>query len=110
MFGGLVLLALGTAHAIRQLTRDLEPGGVGQTILDLVTLHFLPLPLRGLLLGIAGLGIVGIGGYKVARALTEPFRTSADGPPLELIYQKRFLPPGPQTRAIGGRAGPLAAR
>src|SRR5262245_3735911 len=105
MFGGLVLLALGTAHVLRQVTRDLEPGGTAQTIVDLITLHFLPLPLRGVLLGVAGLALVGIGGYKVARALTEPFRTSADGPLVELIYQKRFLARGPRIVAIGGGTG-----
>jgi hypothetical protein len=87
MFAGLVLLALGTAHVIRQTTRDLEPGGIAQTVVDLVTLHFLPLALRGLILLLAGLGLVALGAYKLARALTEPFRSSADGPLVELIYQ-----------------------
>jgi uncharacterized cofD-like protein len=105
MFGGLVLLALGAAHAIRQATRDLEPGGAGQVILDLITLQFLPLPLRGLMLAIAGLALVGVGGYKVARALTEPFRSPGEGPLVELIYQKRFLARGPRIVAIGGGTG-----
>jgi uncharacterized cofD-like protein len=105
MFGGLVLLALGAAHAIRQATRDLEPGGAGQAILDVVTLQFLPLPLRGLVLAVAGLALVGVGGYKVARALTEPFRSPGEGPLVELIYQKRFLARGPRIVAIGGGTG-----
>jgi uncharacterized cofD-like protein len=105
MFGGLVLLALGAAHVIRQTTRDLEPGGIAQSLLDLVTLHFLPLPLRGLVLLLAGLGLVGVGAYRVARALTEPFRSPADGPLVELIYQKRFLARGPRVVAIGGGTG-----
>ncbi len=105
MFAGLVLLALGTAHVIRQTTRDLEPGGVAQSVVDLVTLHFLPLALRGLILLLAGLGLVAVGAYKVARALTEPFRSPADGPLVELIYQKRFLARGPKIVAIGGGTG-----
>ena len=105
MFAGLVLLALGTAHVIRQTTRDLEPGGVAQSVVDLVTLHFLPLALRGLILLLAGLGLVAVGAYKVARALTEPFRSPADGPLVELIYQKRFLARGPKVVAIGGGTG-----
>ena len=32
MFAGLVLLALGAAHLIRQLTQDVEPGGVAESI------------------------------------------------------------------------------
>jgi hypothetical protein len=49
VFAGLLLLALGVAHLIRQATRDLQPGGVAQAVLDLVTLQFLPYELRGLL-------------------------------------------------------------
>ncbi|HLO35453.1 MAG TPA: hypothetical protein VK194_05195, partial [Candidatus Deferrimicrobium sp.] len=41
-FAGLLVLALGAAHVIRQATRDLEPGGLAGTILDAVTFQFLP--------------------------------------------------------------------
>ena len=57
-FVGLLLLALGVAHVIRQATRDLQPGGVAQGILDAVTLQFLPYPLRGLLVGLLGTVII----------------------------------------------------
>src|SRR5882672_3141008 len=105
LFAGLLLLALGVAHVIRQATRDLEPGGFAQTIIDAVTLQFLPYPLRGLLAVVAGVSLVVIGAYGAGRALTDPFR-SADGEPLvELIYQKRFLARGPRIVAIGGGTG-----
>ena len=67
-FAGLLILALGVAHVIRQATRDLEPGGLAGTILDAVTFQFLPYPLRGLLVGIVGLG---------ARSATAPTARSA---------------------------------
>jgi uncharacterized cofD-like protein len=105
VFGGLVLLALGVAHFIRQVTADLRPGGVAETLLDLVTLQFLPLPLRGLVAAAAGVSLVVIGAYKVGRALTDPFRSESDEPLVELIYQKRFLARGPRIVAIGGGTG-----
>lgn len=105
VFLGLLLLALGVAHLIRQATRDLQPGGFAQLVLDAVTLQFLPYPLRGLLVGVAGLTLVAAGSYKAARALTDPFRRAEGGPLVELIYQKRFLARGPRIVAIGGGTG-----
>jgi uncharacterized cofD-like protein len=105
VFGGLLLLALGVAHLIRQATRDLQPGGFAQVLLDAVTLQFLPYPLRGLIAGTLGLVFVAIGAVGVARALTDPFRTAEGGPLVELIYQKRFLARGPRIVAIGGGTG-----
>src|SRR5882672_8598186 len=105
LFAGLLLLALGVAHVIRQATRDLEPGGFAQTIIDAVTLQFLPYPLRGLLAVVAGVSLVVIGAYGAGRALTDPFRSAEGGPLVELIYQKRFLSRGPRIVAIGGGTG-----
>ena len=85
MFAGLLLLALGVAHVIRQATRDLEPGGFAQGLIDAVTLQFLPYPLRGLIAGVAGVLLVGIGAYGAARALIDPFRSAEGGPLVELI-------------------------
>jgi uncharacterized cofD-like protein len=106
VFAGLLLLALAGAHAIRQASRDLQPGGAAQVVVDIVTLQFLPYPLRGLIVGTAGLVLVGLGAYRVVRAFTEPFRATDDRQPLiELIYQKRFLARGPKVVAIGGGTG-----
>jgi uncharacterized cofD-like protein len=105
MFAGLLLLTLGVAHLIRQATRDLQPGGIAQTILDAVSLQFLPYPLRGLLAGVAGVSLILLGAYGAARALTAPFRSAEGGPLVELIYQKRFLARGPRIVAIGGGTG-----
>ena len=42
VFAGLLLLALAFAHFLRQITRDLEPGGPAGTLIDALTLQFLP--------------------------------------------------------------------
>lgn len=106
VFAGLLLLALGVAHAVRQVTRDLEPGGALGTLLDVVTLQFLPFPFRGLAVGLVGAALVVVGAYRVVRVVTDPLRGSDDDRPLvELIYQKRFLARGPRVVAIGGGTG-----
>jgi len=105
LFAGLLLLALGVAHLIRQASRDLEPTGLAQSLIDAITLQFLPYPLRGLLAGVAGLSLIAVGAYRAARALTDPFRLAGGGPLVELIYQKRFLARGPRIVAIGGGTG-----
>jgi uncharacterized cofD-like protein len=106
VFLGLLLLALAFAHMLRQATRDLAPGGPVGTLIDTLTLQFLPYPVRGLIVAGIGLGIVLFGAIRLGRALTDPFRTDEAGQPLvEMIYQKRFLARGPRIVAIGGGTG-----
>jgi uncharacterized cofD-like protein len=105
-FAGLLVLALGVAHTLRQATRDLEPGGPLQVVIDTLTLRFLPYELRGLIAGLVGLGLFAYGAYRVVRALMEPFGPwDGDRPLIEVIYQKRFLSRGPRIVAIGGGTG-----
>jgi uncharacterized cofD-like protein len=106
VFAGLLLLAVAGAHFIRQVTRDVQPGSTTQTLVDLITLQFLPYALRGLIVGLVGVGLVALGSIRAARALVGPF-WSADGdqPLVEVIYQKRFLARGPRIVAIGGGTG-----
>jgi uncharacterized cofD-like protein len=106
VFLGLLLLAVGFAHFLRQVSRGLEPGGPLGAVIDLVTLQFLPFPLRGLIVAVIGAALVGIGSYRVIRVMTDPLRLpDADQPLVELIYQKRFLAKGPKVVAIGGGTG-----
>jgi uncharacterized cofD-like protein len=105
-FVGLLVLVLGVAHVIRQATRDLEPGGIAGVILDVVALQFLPYPLRGLVVGVVGLGLLGFGAYRTIRALTSPFLpTQRSGSLVELIYQRKSLARGPRIVVIGGGTG-----
>lgn len=106
VFLGLLLLALGVAHVVRQVTLDFRPGGLTGTLIDAVTLQFLPYALRGLIAASLGIGIVLLGVVRVVRAVTEPLRTADEEQPLvEVIYQKRFLAKGPRVVAIGGGTG-----
>jgi uncharacterized cofD-like protein len=106
VFLGLLLLALAVAHTIRQIGAGLEPGSTLATFVDIVTLQFLPYPLRGLVLGTVGVALVAIGAYRVIRVVTDPFRAPDGRQPLvEVIYQKRFLARGPRIVAIGGGTG-----
>jgi uncharacterized cofD-like protein len=106
VFVGLLLLALAFAHMIRQVSRDLEPGGLAGTLIDVVTLQFLPYPLRGLIVGGIGVALVAWGGYRVVRVMTDPLRApDGDRPLVEVIYQKRQLARGPRIVAIGGGTG-----
>jgi conserved hypothetical protein, cofD-related len=106
LFAGLLLLALAFAHFLRQITHDLAPGGLAGTVIDGLTLQFLPLALRGLLAGSAGAVLVAFGAYRTVRALMDPFqKADGDQPLVELIYQKRFLARGPRIVAIGGGTG-----
>ena len=105
MFAGLLLLALGVAHVLRQLSVGLQPGGLAQSVLDVVTLQFLPVWLRGAVFGTLGVGLFVVGAWRLAQALTEPLRSDEDRPISDVIYQKRFLARGPRIVAIGGGTG-----
>jgi uncharacterized cofD-like protein len=106
VFVGLFFLALAFASALRQATRELQPGGISQTIVDSLSLQFLPPPLRVVTVVVVGLGCVAIGSIMVIRAFMDPFRSSDGHQPLvEVIYQKRFLARGPRVVAIGGGTG-----
>jgi uncharacterized cofD-like protein len=108
VFLGLLLLALGAAHLLRQVTPDFEAGSLAGAIADLITLQFLPFALRGLVAGTAGVLLVVVGGWRLVRAVTDPLRATGpteSQPLLEVIYQKRFLARGPKIVAIGGGTG-----
>jgi uncharacterized cofD-like protein len=105
MFVGLLLLALGVAHVIRQVTLNLEPGGIAQAVISAITLQFLPFPVRGLVAGGVGAALFLVGAWRLARALTDPLRQDEVTPIADVIYQKRFLARGPRIVAIGGGTG-----
>lgn len=106
VFIGLLALALAFAHFLRQVTRDLEPGGIAGALIDVLTLQFLPFALRGLIAGSLGGALVAFGTYRLIRALMDPLHKGGPNQPLvELIYHKRFLARGPRIVAIGGGTG-----
>lgn len=106
VFVGLFVLALAVAHVVRQVTAEVHPVGVAGAVLDAVTLQFLPYALRGLIVGTLGVVLVGVGGVRLIRAVTEPLRATDEEESLgEVIYRKRFLARGPRIVAIGGGTG-----
>jgi len=106
VFVGLLFLALAFAYALRQATRDLEPGSLSEQLFDVLTLSFLPPLVRVLVVAAIGIGCVALGSVMVIRAFMNPFRSEDSGHPLvEVIYQKRFLSRGPRIVAIGGGTG-----
>jgi uncharacterized cofD-like protein len=105
MFIGLLLLALGVAHVIRQVALDLEPGGLAQTLIDLATLRFLPFLVRGALAIGLGASFFLVGAWRLAQVLTDPLRPNEQTPIADVIYQKRLLSRGPRIVAIGGGTG-----
>ncbi len=105
-FVGLVVLALGLAHLLRQLAVSLDPSDPVSELVNLVTFQFLPYQLRGILLGGVGAVLFVAGSYRLVRALLDPFALwDRDQPMVEVIYQKRFLARGPRIVAIGGGTG-----
>jgi uncharacterized cofD-like protein len=105
-FIGLVILALGLAHLLRQLTATVDPSGILGQLVNLLTFQFLPYEVRGLLLGSLGVVLFLLGTYRLIRALVDPFALwDRDQPMVEVIYQKRFLARGPKIVAIGGGTG-----
>jgi uncharacterized cofD-like protein len=102
MFAGLVLLAVGAAHLIRQLSQS---GAVAESLADLLTLQFLPITVRGFAAAVIGVGLVALGAWRVVRNLTEPLRPDEERPLADVLYQKRFLARGPRIVAIGGGTG-----
>ena len=107
VFTGLLLLAIAFAHFLRQIApREVEPSGLAGTLIDILTLQFLPFFLRGFIAMSFGIALVVIGSYQAIRVLTGPLRSNdPDQPLVELIYQKRFLARGPRIVAIGGGTG-----
>src|SRR5204863_4200760 len=105
-FAGLLVLSLGAAQVIRQVTRDVDPDGLTGAIIDAVTFQFLPYSLRGLIVGVVGLALLAFGAYRTIGALTAPFLPSQGGGRLvELIYQRKSLARGPRVVVIGGGTG-----
>jgi hypothetical protein len=104
VFAGLLLLALAGAHAIRQITRDLQPGGAAQIVIDAVTLQFLPYPFAADREPWDSRSSVS----APTAACERSWSRSGHGRPAtarRADLQKRFLARGPRVVAIGGGTG-----
>ncbi|HTS14672.1 MAG TPA: uridine diphosphate-N-acetylglucosamine-binding protein YvcK [Candidatus Sulfotelmatobacter sp.] len=105
VFVGEALVAFAGALVLRQLYRDLAPDDPSQApVLWWLTLQFLPLALRPVVLVGGGVAVFVLGLWGLMRAVLAPFQQRRE-PLVELIYQKRSLARGPRVVAIGGGTG-----
>lgn len=104
VFVGEFLLALAGALVLRIYFRDAPPGQPSSTLFDLLTLQFLPLEMRPVVLLLVGLALFGYGSWRLLKALIEPYQVREE-PLVEVLYQRRVRARGPNVVAIGGGTG-----
>jgi uncharacterized cofD-like protein len=104
MFIGLTILATAGALLIRILFREVPADTLPGQLFELVSLNFLPDPLRPLVVIGIGVGVFLYGLWRLLNVLLEPFPARRE-PLVELVYQKRSLARGPRIVAIGGGTG-----
>jgi uncharacterized cofD-like protein len=104
MFLGLTILATAGALLIRILFREVPADSLPGQFFELVSLNFLPDPLRPIVVIGIGVGVFLYGLWRLLSALLEPFPARRE-PLVELVYQKRSLARGPRIVAIGGGTG-----
>ncbi len=104
MFVGLTILATAGALLIRILFREVPADSLAGRLFELVSLNFLPEPIRPIVVITIGVAVFLYGLWRLLNALLEPFPARRE-PLAELLYQKRSLARGPRIVAIGGGTG-----
>lgn len=104
MFVGLTILATAGALLIRILFREVPAESTAGRFFELVSLNFLPDPIRPVLVISVGAAVFLYGLWRLMNVLLEPFPARQE-PLVELVYQKRSLARGPRIVAIGGGTG-----
>jgi uncharacterized cofD-like protein len=102
---GLLLLSVGVSYFYIQVYRALEFSGAASPIAYGLTLQFFPHWLRGLLLGLAGVGCVALAVYRLSRSLLSAFVAPDQPSVVDVIYRRRVRRRGPKIVAIGGGTG-----
>ena len=103
-FAGQMLIALAVALVLQMVLRGSPPHSPARAAFDLLTLSFLPLEARPIVLFLAGGALFVIGAWRVLRTLVEPFAARQE-PIAEVLYQRRLRARGPRIVAIGGGTG-----
>ena len=101
LLGGIVLLSLGLAYLLRHLYADLA----FPPVFYYLTLQFLSRPLRALVLGSLGIGVVLLALVELNRALLNPFVSAGQSNVAEKVYQHHRRRRGPKIVALGGGTG-----
>ena len=105
IFLGELLIAIAGALVLRQVVREVAPGGAPDaSLIWFLTLQFLPAWLRVVVLFVVGLAILVVGLRRLLETLMEPL-ASREAPLVDLLVRQRALARGPRIVAIGGGTG-----
>jgi uncharacterized cofD-like protein len=109
LFSGLVMTSLAMAMGLAWIYRNYEFPSSTATIVQAVTLQFIPHPYREMIVITAGIGFVVLGFFQLSRSLLSPFLDHRPGSPAlaEIIATHRFGVIDPELRivTIGGGTG-----
>jgi uncharacterized cofD-like protein len=100
MVVGVTLLGLGAAVLLVAGYRRLPP----DSFIYALTGAGLDRAIRGTIIAVIGLGLIGIGIWGLMRSMISPFVQRGDSV-MEVLYTKRYLARGPRIVAIGGGTG-----
>ena len=103
VFVGEIMLALAGAIVLSSQVGGAS-GSEPNPIIDALTLQFLPVEARLIVLFTAGLAVFGYGWWRVLKVLIEPYQSRQE-PLVEVLYQRRLRARGPQIVTIGGGTG-----
>jgi uncharacterized cofD-like protein len=103
-FLGEILIAIAAALVLRPILNAARPSDGSVDLVDLLTLSFLPPDVRAFVIFALGSILFLYGGWRVIRALVEPYRAPEE-PLAEILYQRRLRARGPRVVAIGGGTG-----
>jgi len=103
VLAGITLLGIGFAVLVLDVYRT-APNAWWLPVLSVLSLRFLYRPLRALIFGGLGIGLVTFGIWRLNRALLAPF-TRPGQPVLDAVASHRRRKRGPQIVVIGGGTG-----
>jgi uncharacterized cofD-like protein len=104
ILAGITFLAVGSGILLLDLYRTDTSNPVILTLLSFFSLRFLPRIVRVLVFAALGAGLVGLGIWRLNRALLRPFVHPGE-PLLDQLASYRKLDRGPRVVAIGGGHG-----
>lgn len=101
LLAGIVLVSLGLAYLLRHLYADLAL----PPVFYYLTLQFFPRPVRAVLLGSVGAGLIALALVQLNRSLLRPFMAPGQGDVAQKVYRHHRRRRGPKIVALGGGTG-----
>ena len=106
---GVIMVSLATAMGLAWAYRNLEFPAEVTTLVQTLTLQFIPHPYREFVIGLPGLALLVFAVYQLSRSLLAAILASAPaGQQISLadrVYNHRYAKRGPRIVAIGGGTG-----